>query len=170
MRNSEFCERMHLPKRACSWRTQLLRYNCLQTSHGTGATRQMPHAGGETLYWNDRDANWLIRLYEQNPKKNGYYATHLITKYYRYHNGPCNAVRCLDRFKKPGRCADDQWRDMIHATAIKLRTYQIMLNTLLKDAMKAGCEPLDSWTSTGLYDERERKQIITETQRREPEA
>lgn len=158
MRDSEFCERLHLPKRHCSWRRQLLRYNCLQTSRGTGVT----------LYWNDRDANWLIRLYERNPKKTGYYVTHLITKHYRYCNGPTNAVRCLNRFRRLDQCADDQWRDMIHATAIRLRTYQIMLNTLLKDAMKAGYEPLDSWTSMGLYDAREREQVVKQTREREP--
>lgn len=164
MRTAELKQRLGITsKNRHRWYALLLESGCLQTSRD-------PVSNNRTIGWNDRDVDWLLRLYEQNPKKTGYYPTHLITKYYQYYALPRRASRCLERYRKPGRVLDDQWRDQIQETARRLRTYQIMLTTLLKDAMKAGYPPLDSWTDTSLYDKKEREQIIIETRRREPGA
>lgn len=163
MRTAELKKRLGITsENNQAWYTGLLKSSCVQTHRPTGSNR-------EYLSWNDRDAKWLIRLYERNPKKNGYYPTHLITKHYCYTQKACYLPRCLDRYKKPDRLVEDQWRDMIQDTAIRVRTFQIMLNTLLKDAMKAGYEPLDSWTNTSYYDKMEREQVIADTREREPE-
>lgn len=160
MRTAELKQRLGITSHAQDWRKGLLGSHCLQVTH---------HAHN-TLDWNNRDAEWLIRLYEQSPKKTGYYVTHLITKHHRYRSIPFCTARYLARWRKPGRCLEDQWHDQIHATAIRLRTYQIMLTTLVKDATEAGYEPLDSWTDTSLYDKREREQIVKQTREREPGA
>lgn len=160
MRTSELKKRLGITSKAHHW-PRAFRPGCLQATHGVGAVNT-------AFDWNDRDANWLIRLYERNPKKTGYYPTHLLTKHYKYAQKACTIPRCLDQYKKPDRWMDDQWRDMIHETAVRLRTYQIMLAALSQDAAKAGCEPLDSWTDTDLYDEQEREEIIKATRKREP--
>lgn len=163
MRRNELRDRLHVSKHNNAWHRKLLRYNCLQTTRGVGGDWL-------TIDWNDRDANWLIRLYEQNPKKTGYYVTHLVTNHYHYKHLPVWCIRYLEKYVNHEGNTDDQWRDMIQETVLRLRTYQIILTTLSQDAAKAGYPPLDSWTDTSLYDAQEREQIITETRRREPEA
>lgn len=160
MRRNELRDRLHMSQHNNAWNRKLLRYNCLQTTRGVGSS-------GTAIDWNDRDANWLIRLYQQSPKKTGLYVTHLITKHYHYAALPTWCAHCLEKPKNSGNL-DDQWRDQVYKTAIRLRTYQIMLTTLVKDAAKAGYPPLDSWTDTSLYDNQERERIISETRRREP--
>ena len=161
MRTSELKKRLGITSKRNRWYERLLRSGCIQTGRPLGSSR-------EYLSWNDRDANWLIRLYERCPKKTGYFRTHLITKHYQYGSLPYRFTRALNHYRGTDRCVDDQWRDMIQGTAIRVRTYQIILNTLLKDATKAGYEPLGSWTDTSYYDKLERKRIIVDTRRMEP--
>lgn len=163
MRTAELKKRLGITSKRNRWYEGLLHSGCVQICRPFGSSR-------EYLSWNDRDASWLIRIYERNPKKVGYYPTHLITKHYQYGNLPYRIACGLNHYRKPGRCVEDQWRDMIQGTAIRIRTYQIMLNTLLKDAMRAGYEPLDSWTDTSYYDKLERERIIKDTRKREPES
>lgn len=162
MRTAELKKRLGITaENNQAWYTGLLNSGCVQTGRPTGSSR-------EYLSWNDRDAAWLIRLYERNPKKTAYHPTHLVTKHYHYTQKACFIPRCLDQYKKPERPVIDQWRDMIQEAALRVRTCQIMLNTLLKDAAKAGYEPLDSWTNTSYYDKVEREQVISDTREREP--
>lgn len=160
MRTAELRERLHLTREDLWWYGRLLESHLLQTTRS-------PYRG-KSIIWNDRDANWLIRLHETNGGKHT--LTGLIRRYYSYYVLPYTLTQCLRSCRKPGRVLDDQWRDQVHKTAIRLRTYQIMLNTLLKDAMKAGYEPLDSWTDTSCYEKMERETIITDTREREPGA
>lgn len=171
MRTAEFRERLHIPTTSpYDWYKGLLDSHCVQTARGLGPTRESPNAHTYSLSWNERDANWLIRIYEHSKAQPGYYPTNLITHYYQYGQIPASMARCLDRHRREWMPADDQWHSQIQEVAVRLRTYQIMLNTLLKDAMEAGYQPLPSWTDTSFYDKRERKNIVSNTRRREPGA
>lgn len=171
MRTSEFRERLHIPPSSpYDWYKGLLDSHCIQTSRGLGRTRESPNAHTYSLSWNNRDANWLIRIFEHSKAKPGYYPINLIRHYYQYGNIPHSLAHCLERHRRPWMTVDDQWHSQIQEMAIRVRTCQIMLNTLLKDAANAGYEPLASWTDTSYYDKRERKSIIAATRRREPNA
>lgn len=166
MRTSEFRERLGIDSSNTTWYRNLLDSHCLKTSRCTGSTPKSPKTH-YTIDWNDRDANWFIRLWKRKHYRGAWWLPS-IAIWYGYARLPYNLALRLRSYRDTSPTDDDAWRDQVHATAIRMRTYQIMLNTLLKDAAKAGHEPLDSWTDTSYYDKRERENIVSNTRRWEP--